>query len=52
LVAFLFVGWLVGEWVGWSVIGSLIGPLIGPSAVWSGLSICSSFAMAFDRLLG
>ena len=28
------------------------GRLVGRSAMWSGLSICRSVAMAFDQLLG
>jgi hypothetical protein len=52
-------GYFVEHWVirivGWSVVrmvsGNLVGPLIGRSAVWLGLSICWSLAMAFDRLL-
>jgi hypothetical protein len=47
---FYFIGWLVG----WLVNGSIVF-WVGSSVTWldggSGLSICSSFAMAFDRLL-
>ena len=62
------VGWLVSQWINWFLVsllggtvgrwvsrmvgGSLVGLLIGHSAMWSGLSICRSVAMAFDGLLG